>query len=399
MKARKVAFVTWAAVFTVAFTRFSAEPPLLEEEAGLDYFAKLMPVLRHPRCINCHGALNPLADTTHEGGVIDANVKASGELEDNQVCLGCHTAASRLPDEPTLANDQRWRLPPPEMKWAEKDLRSTCIQLQNWVKTRGNEAAREHLGFDPLIQWGFEGRAAGVRDPKPPAPPPIDLETFTELFREWVTKDRGNLGCKPRGEWSGTISVTTARSEMRDSTHKHNDVTVQMSTKEADTVRYDVIVKGNSANARVSGLGIYDHNETRKSINCVVPKLRKYTVTRYSGSGTVSFEFKQLSGGKYQLLFAAPAYSTKISDTDETEGVECGPGFGHKGGSNTTTYSVEHDAMTLSAIVAAPEELDMPGANGESVPLVVAKGRQTHKILDRVVTYEWDLVKKPTKGQ
>src|SRR4051812_48528548 len=49
---------------------------LINNNDPLTKFSKLMPVLTHDRCANCHGDVDPFTGENHEGGDLDAAVAA-----------------------------------------------------------------------------------------------------------------------------------------------------------------------------------------------------------------------------------------------------------------------------------------------------------------------------------
>src|SRR5512147_2120013 len=56
-----------------------------EEQKAIDIFHdKLMPVLMHPRCFNCHGGVDP---TTETGGHLGGAVQLTGKFGQ---CADCH---------------------------------------------------------------------------------------------------------------------------------------------------------------------------------------------------------------------------------------------------------------------------------------------------------------------
>src|SRR5687767_9687198 len=92
----------WAAVCGVCLfmTGTAVNPAPAPGAAGagdpLDLFAELMPVFGHPRCVNCHGGVDPFNEyagppqVEHGGDVVgDPNLPAMERIND---CDGCHNA-------------------------------------------------------------------------------------------------------------------------------------------------------------------------------------------------------------------------------------------------------------------------------------------------------------------
>jgi len=157
----------------------------------IELFAKLMPVFTHSRCINCHGAVNPFAGNTHDGGVIAAGFDFT--VEDmgvrNAACLQCHTTS---PD---------WRLAPRHLAFVNMDTKALCQLQADQVRRRSPAGYISHLEGDILIDLAFEGYSGGASDV--PAQPAMSKQEFLAAARTWLST--GRAGC---GGWAGTITQT-----------------------------------------------------------------------------------------------------------------------------------------------------------------------------------------------
>ncbi len=164
------------------------------------HFQAMMPAINHPRCQNCHGALNVFAeDTLHSGGdqrefeeVEDPftgdTVKEEAILDQSTLCQDCHDLA-----------EGHWRqLRTEEVQWAGRSARSIC---QTWVKQDRNMQSAativEHISKDVLIQQAFIGMR-GISDLSPfdveseealPIPG-FDHQIFVELSKRWYEAAR-----------------------------------------------------------------------------------------------------------------------------------------------------------------------------------------------------------------
>src|ERR1041385_3227586 len=98
----------------------------------LTLFAKMMPVLSHERCVNCHGATNPYTGDYHPSAV-----------SRNTPCVNCHTASPR------------WDTAPPAMSFFRKTTRQLC---QHFEMLGPSEALAAHLQVDDRIGLAFVGR-------------------------------------------------------------------------------------------------------------------------------------------------------------------------------------------------------------------------------------------------
>jgi hypothetical protein len=149
-------------------------------------------VLKHPRCINCHGVYADLHDnptTLHPqpGGHIPQN--AMGVSADQ--CNSCH-------DLSDASGDGKWRLPPPNMFFNRPD-----VEVCRAFKSTGSGAGTDflnHLAADRLILLGFEGKKA--QTDKPAEPPPISHEAFLKLGEAWIAAVYGTAS---QQEWAGAF--------------------------------------------------------------------------------------------------------------------------------------------------------------------------------------------------
>jgi hypothetical protein len=144
-------------------------------EDPLTIFAKMMPVLSHERCVNCHGATDPVKGFFHPGAVSPGS------------CLNCHTASPR------------WAVTPPIIAFFQKTTRQLCYHFSVIVPV-GEETAR-HLEEDDLIGLAFAGRRGNAVPPKFAQKPPMTRAEFVRAYRTWVQQTGG--GCSA---WEGTIT-------------------------------------------------------------------------------------------------------------------------------------------------------------------------------------------------
>lgn len=93
-----------------------------QERAAVLAFEEMIPVIRHPRCMNCHGGVNPLvpyAQGGHMGGFIDTTkIPHSSVQTIRAVCAECHT---ELPV---------WDTPGAPMLWVGKSDKQICMQFK-----------------------------------------------------------------------------------------------------------------------------------------------------------------------------------------------------------------------------------------------------------------------------
>jgi hypothetical protein len=154
--------------------------PLYGQRAVADpltLFARMMPVLSHERCVNCHGATNPYTGDYHPGAVprgID--------------CSKCHTASPK------------WDTAPLPFAFFKKTTRQLCTHFEILGPS---ESSALHLELDELIGLAFIGRRGNAVGRQWAAPPPMNRREFVRAYRTWV-RDGGGV-CSA---WEGTITRT-----------------------------------------------------------------------------------------------------------------------------------------------------------------------------------------------
>lgn len=145
-------------------------------------FTAFVPVLRHPRCMNCHsqGDFPRQGDDGHPHAM---NVRrgAEGHGVTAEKCSTCHQdhnlAGSHLP--PGAPN---WSLPPAStpMIWQGLTDAQICQSIKDprQNKNRNLDQLVEHLTEDKLVMWAWspgEGRA----------PVPMPHDEFAAKVKQW----------------------------------------------------------------------------------------------------------------------------------------------------------------------------------------------------------------------
>lgn len=186
-----------------------------QERAAMDAFDKMLPVLYHNRCFNCHGGVNPYLDPAvgrHLGG---AQVDSTGAALPDAACEDCH---GLLPG---------WQVPGAAMLFTGRSPTDLCKQFKQFFPGAGADFV-EHIEHEPglpqFIKAAFLGNralnAAGevsyegaTGRPAAAEPPPGTLADLVTLARNWTnaigtgwTEDP-DCGCEMSGVWHGTIKA------------------------------------------------------------------------------------------------------------------------------------------------------------------------------------------------
>jgi hypothetical protein len=147
-------------------------------------FEAIVPVLRHPRCMNCHSAgdFPRQGDDSHQH-TMQVRRGPDGQGVNSVQCSTCHQdhnlAGAHMPPG---APD--WQLPPPEtpMVWEGLSDYQLCALFKD-PKQNGHRTIQEiveHMST-PLVLWGWtpgEGRS----------PVPMKLSEFQARVRDWAAK-------------------------------------------------------------------------------------------------------------------------------------------------------------------------------------------------------------------
>jgi hypothetical protein len=145
-------------------------------------FTAFVPVLRHPRCMNCHsqGDFPRQGDDGHPH-TMNVRRGPAGMGVTAEKCSTCHqdhnlNGAHLPPGAPG------WHLPPPSMPmiWQGLTDAQLCQSIKDPKQNRGRNLDQlvEHLTEDKLVMWGWnpgQGRT----------PVPIPHDEFSAKVKAW----------------------------------------------------------------------------------------------------------------------------------------------------------------------------------------------------------------------
>ena len=165
----------------------AAEPPAAPEtiaSASDDgaLFTAFVPVLRHPRCMNCHsqGDYPRQGDDGHPHSM---NVRR-GPVGFGVTAVKCNTCHQdhNLDGAHLPPGAPGWHLPHPSMPmiWQGLTDAQICESIKDPKQNRGRNIAQlvEHLTGDKLVMWGWnpgEGRT----------PVPMPHDDFSAKVKQW----------------------------------------------------------------------------------------------------------------------------------------------------------------------------------------------------------------------
>ena len=148
-------------------------------------FDKMMAVIMHKRCINCH----PAGNTPKQGE--DSHLHHFNIIRGDEnhglagyTCNSCHTEENNIfsgvPGAP------HWAIAPPNMSWEGQSRIEIATQMMDPSRNGGRSQndILKHLTEDELVLWAWDPGvdAEGVEREKPP----IVKEEFIEAVRDWI---------------------------------------------------------------------------------------------------------------------------------------------------------------------------------------------------------------------
>jgi hypothetical protein len=161
----------------------SNAPRANDDAAAASAFKSLVPVLRHPRCMNCHsaGGFPRQGDDGHRHTMnVRRGLQGQGVI--GLKCSTCHQDHNLIGEHmPPGAPD--WHLPSPEIPliWEGLSDRQLCELFKNPAQN-GHRTVNEivqHMN-SPLVLWGWhpgEGRT----------PIPMPESEFLTKVKEWAS--------------------------------------------------------------------------------------------------------------------------------------------------------------------------------------------------------------------
>lgn len=151
--------------------------------ASVAAFQAMLPVLHHPRCMNCHstGDFPRQGDDNHPH-IMDVRRGPEGHGADPVHCSTCH-GEHNLPGLHTPPGAPEWGLPSPAMPmiWQGLSDSQLCRLLKDPQQNGHRTVAQivEHM-HTPLVLWGWnpgEGRT----------PVPTSKDDFLKNVTTWAT--------------------------------------------------------------------------------------------------------------------------------------------------------------------------------------------------------------------
>ena len=170
--------------------------PVGQQVKAVNAFRAMMPVFRHPRCINCHGAFD-IASEAHEGSEVVAKsglnpralLTAKERKKLHESCGNCHDNIEGHLIRLDSTRIEGWLVAPLPMLWTGKNDDELCMLMKRFEPT--GEQFVDHLETDhreiQFIKAAFHGdRALGTALEGKPEPPPGTQAELVDKARKWV---------------------------------------------------------------------------------------------------------------------------------------------------------------------------------------------------------------------
>jgi hypothetical protein len=155
------------------------------ESDSLKAWEKIVGVLRHPRCLNCHQPEHPLQGDSRRIHIPPVARGTDNYGAGTMRCYNCHN--DRNNEMAWVPGAPSWKLAPTNMLWEGKSSAELCelLKTQSLYPSAIPDAIIKHMAEEPLVLWGWDpGRGRTSI--------PIPHEEFVRLVKVWAS---GGLAC------------------------------------------------------------------------------------------------------------------------------------------------------------------------------------------------------------
>ena len=221
--------------------------PAARRQVAAAAFMRMVPVIKHPRCLNCHSDMSfkevdpEREDHYNSATGVTTNTLVpgnrathpGGELSEDAKCVDCHTKASD------------WQLGP---QWPAASLYRLCLKFKD---ARGSgKLLLEHVETDELIKLAFEGMKG---QDLPPEPPPMSHPEFLAATKAWIAAmnamakfPKDPEGCPHDVLWVGSIE------------YEYSEAVLKTTVTASGKVEFDKYGSGGEWNGQAER--VEDHN-------------------------------------------------------------------------------------------------------------------------------------------
>ncbi|MEO1415125.1 MAG: hypothetical protein AAFW00_07590 [Bacteroidota bacterium] len=153
------------------------------DDESLIAFNKMMDVLTHQRCLNCHPSDNipKQGEDSHPHRFDITRANASGAATN---CNTCHQASNN--DFSGVPGAPDWALAPHSMRWEGLSRVEIATSMMNRANN-GNRSAEDimhHLTEHELVLWAWEPGMDVAGNPR--ELPPVSKEDYIAAVKKWI---------------------------------------------------------------------------------------------------------------------------------------------------------------------------------------------------------------------
>lgn len=155
-----------------------------DSSANLENFDKMMSVLTHKRCVNCHPSDNiPKQGEDSHPHYFGIARGANNSGYDATNCNTCHQSENN--DYSGVPGAPEWSLAPASMKWEGLSRIEIAESMMDPERNGGRtpHETLEHLTEHELVLWAWEPGISA--DGTPREKPPVPKEEYIEAVKQW----------------------------------------------------------------------------------------------------------------------------------------------------------------------------------------------------------------------
>jgi hypothetical protein len=203
-----------------------------QERKAVKAFKGLAPVFQEPRCLNCHGAVNPFSQNGgHGGGYIDIRAETKKFLaqpdfqsaltimSDPTGAIAAKTIAGlkQIAESPAQISDNdlirqkafdpmrkackechisSWIIPMRDNHFVGRSTKQMCVHMKTSSLTNRPDLFLRHMQDDELVLEGFKGRK-GLLEAGGSEPPQMSLATLAKYANDWIEAMGGKFHDPP----------------------------------------------------------------------------------------------------------------------------------------------------------------------------------------------------------
>lgn len=162
----------------------NAEPPDETAAASEESFNKMMAVLTHQRCINCHPSDNVPKQGEDSHPHYFGMARGDGNMGyDATNCNTCHQSENN--DYSGVPGAPEWSLAPASMKWEGLTRVEIAQSMLDPERNggRSHHEVLEHLTEHELVLWAWTPGIDAAGNPR--ELPPVPKEEYIAAVKEW----------------------------------------------------------------------------------------------------------------------------------------------------------------------------------------------------------------------